>query len=285
MHPERFSPELWVGQSDYYLTNSGIFISEGQAVLIDPCMRRDEIEAIADLVRAHGASPRWLVMTHSHWDHVLGPEHFPGVRTIAQARYPKIVARDTDKIAAEVAQWELQAGQTRQGPFVAPLPDATFETEAQLELGRLALRLIHVPGHAPDQLAVYEPERGCLWSSDILSDVEIPFISDSLAAYERTLANLASYDLRQLVPGHGHPTANPAEINARLGEDRAYLVELRERVGRAVARGAALAETVSACADIRYRHPADNAEPHRLNVESVYVELGGEADPTQVGWQ
>ena len=285
MPPEPFSPDLWVAQSDYYLTNSGLFISTGQALLIDPCMRRDEIEAVAGLVRAQGAVPIWLVLTHSHWDHVLGPEHFPGLRTLAQARYPEVVARDADRIAAQVAKWEREVGQARPGPFVPPLPDETFEVEAQLTVGHLALRLIHVPGHAPDQLALYEPERGCLWSSDILSDVEIPFISDSLAAYEQTLAHLASYDLRQLVPGHGHPSANPAEIAARLSEDRAYLAELRVRVSRAVTRGAALAEAVSACADMRYRYPADNAEPHRLNVESVYAELGGQAGPRQVGWQ
>ena len=149
----------------------------------------------------------------------------------------------------------------------------------------LVLQLIHVPGHAADQLAIYELQRACLWSSDILSDVEIPFVSDSLAAYERTLASLAGYDLRRLVPGHGHPTANAAEITARLNEDRAYLAELHTRVARAVERGLPLPEAVSACADMHYRNPAENSGPHRLNVESAYLELGGEAGLEPVGWQ
>jgi hydroxyacylglutathione hydrolase len=284
MPPKRLTPELWVAQSDYFLTNSGIFLSEGQAILIDPCMRADEIEAIAEFVRAQGAAPLWLVLTHSHWDHVLGPERFPGVRTIAQARYPQVVGREAAHLAAQVARWEAEAGQRRDRPFTVPLPDETFESEGSLELSRLALRLIHVPGHAPDQLALYEPEQGCLWSSDILSDMEIPFVSDSLAAYERSLATLAGYDLRLLVPGHGHPSANGEEIQMRLAEDRAYLAELRDGVSRAVERGAAVAEAVSACAVMRYRNPTQNAGPHRLNVESVYVELGGAADAGQVGW-
>ena len=78
-HQSLFTPDLWVAQSDYFLTNSGIFIRDGQAVLIDPCMRRDEIDAIAEFVQAQHAAPRWLVLTHSHWDHILGPERFPGV--------------------------------------------------------------------------------------------------------------------------------------------------------------------------------------------------------------
>src|SRR5713101_3636672 len=137
MRPRQVSPGLWVSQSDYYLTNSGVFISEGQAVLIDPCMRRDEIDAIAEFVHARGALPQWLVLTHSHWDHVLGPERFPGVRTIAQARYPDVVARDAQKIAAEVSKWEAEAGQTRVTPFSVPLPDQTFEVEARLDVNRL----------------------------------------------------------------------------------------------------------------------------------------------------
>ena len=283
--PTPFTPDLWVAQSDYFLTNSGIFLSEGQALLIDPCLRRGEIDAIAAFVRARGAAPRWLVLTHSHWDHVLGPERFPGVRTIAQARYPDVVRRDGAAIAAQVVKWEAEAGQTRAGGFSVPLPDETFETEHTLALGRLALRLLHVPGHAPDQLAVYEPVRGCLWSSDILSDVEIPFVSDNLAAFERTLAALDAYDLRLLVPGHGHPSADPAEIQTRLADDRAYLAELRERVARSIERGQTLDRALAACADMRFRLPAENAEPHRLNVESVYWELGGPVDRSQTGWQ
>jgi|SRR5579859_3580012 len=285
MRPWPFTPDLWVSQSDYFLTNSGIFLHGGQAVLIDPCLRRDEIDAIAEFVRAQNAAPQWLVLTHSHWDHVLGPERFPGVRTIAQARYLEVVARDAAKIAAEVAEWEAQAGQSRPGPFHVPLPAETFEARGAVGLNGLVLQLIHVPGHAADQLAVYEPERGCLWSSDILSDVEIPFVSDSLAAYERTLAGLAGFDLHSLVPGHGHPSASTAEIAARLSEDRAYLAELHARVGHAVERGAALAEAVSACADMRYRNPAENSGPHQLNVESVYIELGGEAGREPIGWR
>ena len=283
--PTPFTPELWVAQSDDFLTNSGIFLSEREAVLVDPCLRAAEIDAIAGFVRAQGAAVRRLVLTHSHWDHVLGPERFPGVRVIAQARYREVVAREADHIAAEVAKWEAGIGQARERPFRVPAPDETFDDQGTLQLNRLTLRLLHVPGHAPDQLALYQPERGLLWSSDILSDVEIPFISDSLLAYERTLAALAGLDLRVLVPGHGHPATGRAEIQSRLAADRAYLSELHERLGQAVARGASLAEALAACADMRFRRPAENAEPHRLNVESVYLELGGPADRSQVGWQ
>ncbi len=43
-------------------------------------------------------------------------------------------------------------------------------------------------------------------------------------------------------------------------------------------------DTVAACTDMRFRLPEQNAGPHGLNVETAYAELGGPADPGQVGW-
>jgi hypothetical protein len=140
-----------------------------------------------------------------------------------------------------------------------------------------------VPGHASDQLAVYQPEHASLWASDILSDLEIPFISHSLAAYERTLARLAELEIRTLVPGHGAP-CGAAGASARVETDRDYLAELRQRVTAGLQAGLPLAETVAACAGMNYCRKADNEPYHRLNVESVYVELGGAAGPARVGW-
>ena len=125
---------------------------------------------------------------------------------------------------------------------------------------------------------------GTLWASDILSDTELPLVAHSLAAYDRTLNRLAALDLRALVPGHGTPSTDPAAIQTRLSEDRAYLAELGQRVARAVRQGLTPAETVAECADIPYRHPAENAGPHRLNVESAFLELGGEGDRRTLGW-
>ena len=52
----------------------------GEACLIDPGMDAREMQAIADIVQAQGARPAVILLTHWHWDHVLGPEYIPGVR-------------------------------------------------------------------------------------------------------------------------------------------------------------------------------------------------------------
>ena len=275
---------LWVGQSRLFQTNHGIFLSEGEAFLVDPGIYPDEIENIARFVSEQSASVQSVVLTHSHWDHILGPERFPGVKITAQASYTA-QAHEHDLLIKSILEWQEKAGLQRDRPFTIPLPDQTFGDSTALRVGSLLLRLTHAPGHAADQLTIYHEESGTLWAADMLSDLEIPFVSHNLIAYQRTLEKLAEWDIRALVPGHGHTTVDPQEIRTRISEDIEYLAELRSRVEAAVQRGKTLEEAVSECAEMTYRNPLDNAHPHSWNVESAYVELGGERGDAKVGWE
>jgi glyoxylase-like metal-dependent hydrolase (beta-lactamase superfamily II) len=279
---EQWAPGLWLAQSRFEQTNSGAFVCRGQACLIDPGVYPGEIAAWQRAVRAHGWTPRALVLTHHHWDHILGPEGFPGVPIVAHAAY--LAAVGGPEGAPAVERWAAKEGIARAMSFVVPLPDQTFEGALSLIVGDRRLELFHAPGHAPDQLVVYDPARATLWAADMLSDREIPFVSHNLAAYQQTLARLSSFDLRRLIPGHGRPAADARQIRARLDADRAYLAELRARVEQAVREGRPVDATVAFCAGMRFRRRETMAELHRLNVESAYLELGGEADPAQVGW-
>lgn len=280
----QLSANLWVVQSSLFHMNSGIFVAEGQACLLDPGVYPGEIGEIARFVEERGAAPQVIVLTHSHWDHILGPERFPGVRVVAQASYVPTMREFAYVPLKSINAWVQEESVPRDGPFEIPWPDDTFEESAALEVGGLTLRLMHAPGHATDQLVAYHKESATLWAADMLSDLEIPFVSDNLTAYRHTLDRLAALNVEALVPGHGQPTTDGAEIGRRLTEDIEYLAELQQRVEAALRGGKGLDETVAVCADMSYRNPAENRGPHRMNVESAYIELGGDADPSQVGW-
>ncbi len=287
MEAQHFQPltaQLWVTQSPIFATNSGIFIAEKTACLIDPGITAEEIRGIARFVLEQGATLKAIILTHSHWDHLLGPEHFPDVKVITHQQYHTSIAQRGGAIAQQISAWETQAGILRPQPFTLPRPTLAFEGSLTLSIGPYTLQLLPAPGHAPDQIVVYEAVSGLLWAADMLSDREIPFVSHSLSAYQDTLARLAALDVRALIPGHGAPTINLQEIHARFQEDQDYLRALRERVSAAIASGSTLEETVALCADISIRQPEENAGPHRLNVESVFVELGGETETPNVGW-
>lgn len=285
----QLTPNLFVRQCRSMHYNTGVFISDGQAALIDPGLFADEFDAIRALLREHNAEPRWLILTHSHWDHVLGPEQFPGVTIVAHNRYRELVVWDADYIRWALSDWEKRMGLERAAPFVIPQPAVTVGELGTLALGAITLELRHVPGHATDQLAVYHAESapgvgGALWASDILSDTEIPYVSDNLRDYGLTLEKLAAWDIRALAPGHGSWTNDVENIRARIAGDQAYLWELGSRVAAAIRAEKSIAATVAACADMSYRRYPNCEFDHQLNVESVYLELGGQADATRVGW-
>ena len=260
--------------------NAGVFIRGGQALLVDPGLFPDEIDRIKAHIYEQGASPAGIVLTHSHWDHILGPEYFPGVPVIQQQESLAVPAEVGTYIERQATEWERQSNVRRDMPFLMPEPDRTFADE--LVLG--GLRLIHTPGHAPEALAAWNEEDGALWAGDMLSDIEIPFVMQSLKAYQATLECLARLDVHVLVPGHGAATKDAAEIRQRFSLDHAYLAELERRVTRAVEQGWSAREALAVCGDMEFRQAESNARPHRLNVETAFLELGGASQPGHEGW-
>jgi hydroxyacylglutathione hydrolase len=271
---------LLVRQSRFLHYNAGAFVSAGEACLIDPGILREETEAL--VAQLGGSDARYVVLTHADWDHVLGPEHLGRGTIVAHSAYGRDL--DVEGTRAALARLERHAGVERTARFEPPQPNVTFDDGTTLAVGNVELRLEHAPGHAASMLTVYAPDAAELWAADVLSDVEIPSIIDDLAGYERTLARIAELEVRTLVPGHGTPTHDPGEIRTRLAEDRRYLGQLRTDVESFVAAGASLEETVSRCATLTLRRGEDDAATHRLNVEKVYADLGGDAHPQEVGF-
>jgi glyoxylase-like metal-dependent hydrolase (beta-lactamase superfamily II) len=288
---EQLSDTLWTTRSRSLDYNSGIFVSGGQAVLVDPGLFPDEIDGIRQFVGGQSAELNSIVLTHSHWDHILGPERFPGVRLVAHRDYlsAEFGMRNAERrrrTLEEIERWEDENGVARDRPFSVLLPRTTFVGSLMLLIGRLPLQLIHAPGHWPDQLVVAEAEAGVLWAGDMLSDIEIPFVSHNLAAYEQTLEMLKGMDIRVLVPGHGRAAANRDDIERRFAEDAAYLSELRQAVENWRGRGSLPEMTKSIITAGFTPSPRleANLYPHRLNIETVWVEVGGKPDTSRPGW-
>jgi glyoxylase-like metal-dependent hydrolase (beta-lactamase superfamily II) len=277
---QQLTHSLWAFQSRLYATNSGIVIDRGEACLVDPGIYPDEIEAIARFVRARGALPGSIVLTHGHWDHLLGPERFPGVPVIAHVGYAEgMVGERLTHTHKQVARWLRDAGVEREEPFSVPEAGETFSDVKTLHVGGTELRLVHTPGHEVDEIVVYAPASAALWAGDMLSDLEIPFVFDSLLAYQRTLEMIAGWEVQVLVPGHGQPTADAAEIQTRIADDLTYLATLRARVEEAIAEGRTVEDTVRLCAGMRYKHQEANRSAHDANVRAAYEELGGTLSP------
>jgi glyoxylase-like metal-dependent hydrolase (beta-lactamase superfamily II) len=105
------------------------------AVLVDPSYSPDAFAARAS---EQGLTVTHIINTHGHPDHVNGN------------------ARAAELMRAPVAAHPLLRPDT-------PLPDG-----ARVAVGSLMLRVLHVPGHSPDHVALYEETNQLLITGDLL---------------------------------------------------------------------------------------------------------------------
>ena len=265
---------LWVAQSALYSTNSAIFYDGTSACLIDPGLLPLEIMSILNFLETQHLKPEYILLTHSHWDHLFGPEYFPSARVITHNLFcNELSGEGSERIMNRIQAFDRENQVRRVRSFRIPSPDITFEDSLTIQIGDLSLNMMHAPGHSPDQCVIYERESKILWAADMLSDLEIPYIYHSLKAYQDTLARLNRLEIQQLIPGHGQDTHSRQEIETRFQEDRAYLDELGGLVKKAIQAGKNLEETQQECSGMCYKHQEENARPHQINVENVYKEF------------
>jgi hydroxyacylglutathione hydrolase len=282
---EALTPHLWTAKCRGYAMNTGILHDAGHAALIDPALLPDEVEDIAAFCEGQQLKVETVVITHHHWDHVLGASRFPGAHVVAHQAYVAQTAIDLERTRRSIQRFYEVEGVPHAAPFDPPMPDQTVDHIVGLMVGGFRVQLVHTPGHARDHLSVYDPEAACLWAGDLLSDLEIPFVSDRLDAFERTLGMFAAMRVDLLIPGHGSITRDATEIRCRIDADRSYLSELRTRIEAVVVARGNLEAAVAACADMVSRNPGENAEAHVMNVEQAFLECGGSAPANLLlGW-
>ena len=109
-----------------------------QGVLIDPS---NSPEAFVQRAKDQGLTVTHVINTHGHSDHTNGN------------------ARAAELTAAPVAAF---------ADSLLVSPDLGLHDEQELQVGGLRLQFLHVPGHCPDHLVVYEPSWRVLITGDLL---------------------------------------------------------------------------------------------------------------------
>ncbi|MBB6096749.1 glyoxylase-like metal-dependent hydrolase (beta-lactamase superfamily II) [Deinobacterium chartae] len=225
------TPQFAVFQSALYQTNSLVVHHAGAVVVFDPGTLPHEVEEIRAYTEAvRDGRPLHLVYTHGDWDHVIGDAAFPAARRVASVAFGQ---RDTDAVLGELQDFDATYYLRRPYPLRYPQADLEVRGGEVLDLDGLRLRFFAAPGHTPDGLVTLVEPLGLLVAGDYLADVEFPFVHNS-AAYLETLRMFAQLfsggAVSLLVPGHGRPTGDLEEMQARQREALAYLRALRAAV-------------------------------------------------------
>jgi len=254
-------------------------------VLVDPGVLPSELEDIADRVRRSGPAETTLVMTHAHWDHVLGRSRWPAARVIAHDRFAADLERTMQWVHEEADQIAAQFGESWKTPFEPFRANQRVSGQHFANLGPWRVVFRDAFGHSHSQLTLHLPEQRVLIAADMLSDIEIPTLNVPAAVYRATLETLAPVfaggAVETLIPGHG-TIARGAAARERLERDLAYLETLEREVLAARHAGVPLDDVkrkLAGMADIE-RHPEHPMrEIHEQNITLTY----GGAEASRAG--
>jgi cyclase len=245
--------------------NAAILTSGKQAFIVDTLALPREARRLVKRVRSWGKEPVALVNTHWHTDHTIGNSLYDcpiwgqrlGTRYLKHW-WPKWVGSPRDK---------------RAGGLRLKAPDRKFARRASIEFDGREIQLIHLPGHTPDSIGVYLPDRRILVAGDAVMDLPFVWFGSSLDAIA-SLREIRRLRPRVILQGHGPPCSYE-----RVDVDIGYLEKARIAAHESQARGVARKNFVKTpkeqfLSPSRARDLGDSWNPlHELNLWKVWSEL------------
>jgi glyoxylase-like metal-dependent hydrolase (beta-lactamase superfamily II) len=255
-----------------FISNAGFIVTDDGVVVIDalgsPVLAE---ELLAEIRRVTSQPVRHVIVTHYHADHIYGLQTF-------KAAGATILAHGAGRayLSSDTAQKRMEASREELFPWVddktqlQPADRWLDQDETVLRVGSFDILIRHVgPAHTPEDLVVFIPKLGVLFSGDLFFRGRIPFVGQADSGlWIASLERLIEYQPRTVVPGHGPVSTNPV---ADLVMTRDYLVYLRRTMGEA-ARNLEPFEEAYARADwSRYEQVPLFRAANRMNAYNTYL--------------
>ena len=144
-------------QANCYILNLD---SSDQAVLVDP---GDDVNLIKHTLSSMNLSANSILLTHGHYDHMLGAAH------LKNEFGAKIYIHEKDQIYLSDRTYNLCPDRDAER-FLPVSPDGLIP-EGDFEVSGIKLTVIPTPGHTPGGVCLYLPDQGALISGDTLFSV------------------------------------------------------------------------------------------------------------------
>jgi len=182
---------------DSYLANTYLFISDGEAILIDASASPEDVKkALAE----SNAKLKNIVLTHGHYDHVYYLEElrklFPDAKVIC--------GNMEDLVLTDV---EANVSGLFGDPKTFSPCDISVVTDDEIVVGSSNFKVIQTPGHTVGSICLLNQEKKIMFTGDTLFVSGIGRTDFKYGSYEsikNSLATLATLDESIIFyPGHG----------------------------------------------------------------------------------
>ena len=192
----------------------GLVQGRSGALLVDTGTTLVEAAAIdADVRRIAGRPITHVVLTHKHFDHVLGSSVFAGADVYCAPEVVEYLSSATDRLRDDALSYGANPAEIDRA-IAALRPPRRGISDAVIDLGDRAVTIAHLGrGHTTSDLVVvvpatdYEEDRVVVFTGDLVEESGDPAIdADSdVAAWPATLDRVLAVGGQQTsyVPGHG----------------------------------------------------------------------------------
>lgn len=170
-----------------------------QAVIIDPAA--GSLKPIQDALSQRGFQVKAILLTHSHWDHIVD------VAAMKRAFHVPVAIHPLD------APNLIHPGQDGLPLFLqieGVNPDLQLLEGDHFSVGEIDLEVIHTPGHSAGSISLYSKEHHFLISGDLIfsgSMGRIDLPTSEAAQMWNSLGKIAKLPPQTVIyPGHGEKT-------------------------------------------------------------------------------
>jgi glyoxylase-like metal-dependent hydrolase (beta-lactamase superfamily II) len=261
------------------ITVTAVLGGEGVLVADTRCSVQEGHELREELTKLTPLPVRWVVNTHTHFDHMWGnaafdtPHQIPPADFWGHENMPDFDP-DTQEFADFRAYLLREGGpewQAKLDELVVRKPDRLVGREHVLDLGGRAAELRHTGrGHTDNDLVIWLPDVAVAISGDLVEQSgPVAFGSDSFPLdWPATLAGLAELTSEEttFVPGHG----DPAGVEFLRGHQE-FVTEVARQIRTLHADGVPVERAVEAGS-----WPIEDTSHFANAVKRGYAQLSGE---------
>ena len=161
-----------------------------------------------------------IVLTHCHYD------HFGGAATFQKETGGRIYLHEEEAVPLRAGETEI----TISGMFGEKLKQVDLEplkTGEKLKIGSSQLEVLHVPGHSPGSIALYDSaSHSAVVGDTVFCDGGVgrwDLPGGDLAQLKRSVERLRGLNLKNMYPGHGSYAEGDAQQHLRLSAN--YIAE------------------------------------------------------------
>jgi glyoxylase-like metal-dependent hydrolase (beta-lactamase superfamily II) len=226
--------DLVVFESELFRTTTSLIIGEEYLLLIDPNWLPGEIEFIHQYIESiSGKREKYLLFTHSDYDHIIGYGKFKNYQTIASENF--ILNPDKKAVLEQINTFDDQYYIKRNYPIEYPGISMPIKGDHfNLKIKSDNYIFSQGVGHNKDGLITFNASKNILIVGDYLSNIEFPYVYESFKEYKNTLNKLQKIMetniIGVLIPGHGDFTKEKKEMLERINDSRTYIHALEKTI-------------------------------------------------------